>query len=97
MIDLKVIENLVRPYIKKNFREGAEEKKFCGSSKRVARKMRRFTTAPISTAVTFQKFQRMKDLLAVKSNLADVIVSFFIEYKIYDVDSGAVGKLKSSK
>ena len=37
-------------------------------------------------------FERTKDLLAVagftltKSNLADVIVSFFIEYKIYDVD-----------
>ena len=37
-------------------------------------------------------FERTKDLLAVagfsltKSNIADVIVSFFIEYKIYDVD-----------
>ena len=37
-------------------------------------------------------FERTKDLLAVagfaltKSNFADLIVSFFIEYKIYDVD-----------
>ena len=37
-------------------------------------------------------FEHTKDLLAVagfsltKSNLADVIISFFIEYKIYDVD-----------
>ena len=37
-------------------------------------------------------FEHTKDLLAVagftltKSNIADVIVSFFIEYKIYDVD-----------
>ena len=37
-------------------------------------------------------FERTKDLLTVagfsltKSNIADVIVSFFIEYKIYDVD-----------
>ena len=37
-------------------------------------------------------FECTKDLLAVagfsltKSNIADVIVSFFIEYKIYDVD-----------
>ena len=37
-------------------------------------------------------FERTKDLLAVagfsltKTNLADVIVSFFIEYKIFDVD-----------
>ncbi|MBR1805965.1 MAG: XRE family transcriptional regulator [Selenomonadaceae bacterium] len=37
-------------------------------------------------------FERTKDLLAVagfsltKSNIADLIVSFFIEYKIFDVD-----------
>ena len=37
-------------------------------------------------------FEKTKDLLAVagftlsKANLADVIVSFFIEYKIFDVD-----------
>lgn len=37
-------------------------------------------------------FERTKELLTVagfsltKSNIADVIVSFFIEYKIYDVD-----------
>ena len=37
-------------------------------------------------------FERTKDLLAVagfsltKSNISDLIVSFFIEYKIYDVD-----------
>lgn len=37
-------------------------------------------------------FERTKDLLTVagfsltKSNISDVIVSFFIEYKIYDVD-----------
>ena len=37
-------------------------------------------------------FERTKDLLAVagfsltKSNLSDLIVSFFIEYKIFDVD-----------
>ncbi|MBR1646702.1 MAG: XRE family transcriptional regulator [Selenomonadaceae bacterium] len=37
-------------------------------------------------------FERTKDLLAVagfsltKSNFADLIVSFFIEYRIYDVD-----------
>ena len=151
MDNLKVIENLLRSYIEKNFVEGVEEPKvtmqsaFGGDieldnvdfmklyaqaktggetfSEMILRLVKESGEKPSTiynranidrrhyskiinhedyqpskqTVLAFAialklNFEHTKDLLAVagfsltKSNLADVIVSFFIEYKIYDVD-----------